>query len=135
MRRILAILCAVLSTAVLTACAATSSGGSFKGVENEAAQPISDLKSAATAGEEKKICTEVLAAGVVARLGGVKGCEAAIKARLEETDSMELTTETVSVDEAGTSASAKVNSVYAGKKRIQTVSLVKEGGKWKISGL
>jgi hypothetical protein len=135
MRRLLAVLCAVFSAAVLTACAGTTSGGSFKGVEHEAAQPISSLQSAATAGEEKKICTDVLAAGVVASLKGVKGCEAAIKARLAETDSMELTTETVSVAKTGTSATAKVNSVYAGKKRIQTVSLVKEGGKWKISGL
>ncbi len=35
----------------------------------------------------------------------------------------------------GASASAQVQSTYAGKKRIGTLTLVKEAGKWKVSKL
>jgi len=72
---------------------------------------------------------------VVTRLKGSKRCEAAIKTQLGETDSLELAIESVKVAPDGTSATAQTNGVYRGKKRLQTVTLVKEDGKWKLSGV
>jgi hypothetical protein len=135
MRRFSAILCAVLCPVLLTACSSTASSSSFKGAAHEAAQPVANLQADATSGNEKKICANDLSSSIVAGLGGKSGCEAAIKARLEETDNLELTIESVTVAPSGTSASVKVNGLRSGKKQIETVPVVKQDGSWKISGL
>ena len=49
------------------------------------------------------------------RLGGIKGCETAVKNRLSEIDNTELTVESVKV--VGDTATAEVKSVYGGKNR------------------
>jgi copper chaperone CopZ len=135
MRRSVALLCAPLLAAGLAACGSTVSTSSFKGAEHEVAQTISNLQADATAGEEKKICANDLAKAVVARLGGTTGCEATIKDQLDQVDSMELNVQSVKVAPAGAAASAQVKGIYAGKTRLGTLSLVKEGGKWKVSSL
>jgi copper chaperone CopZ len=135
MRRSLALLCLPLSAVVLAACGSTVSVAGFKGEQHEAAQTISNLQADATAAEQKKICAEDLAGAVVRRLGGAKGCEAAIKNQLAEVDSLEVSVQSVHVTPGAKAATAEVKSIREGKNRISAVSLVKEGGKWKISGL
>jgi hypothetical protein len=134
-RRRLPLICVPLCALSLSACARAVSTSGFKGEQHEVAQSIANLQSDATTGEEKKICSEQLAAAVVERLGGLKGCEKAIKNQLEEIDSLELTVESVHTTAAGKSATAKVKSVYEGKKQTHTVTLVKEGKDWKVSQL
>jgi hypothetical protein len=133
MRRPLAMLCATLLSGGLAACASTVSTSSFKGVQHEVAQTISNLQTDATAGNERKICANDLAKTVIAHLGGTRGCEATIKNQLSQVDSMELNVQSVTVGPAGRSASASVRSIHAGKSRPGNLSLVKEGGKWKVS--
>jgi hypothetical protein len=133
MRRLLALLCLPLCAVTVAACGSTVSTAGFKGEQHEVAQTISNLQADATAGEEKKICADDLAAALVARLGGAKGCEQATKNQLAEVDSLEVTVQSVKVAGGGTTASAEVKSIYEGKSHPGTVSLVKEGGKWKIS--
>ena len=70
---------------------------------------------------------------VVSKLGGQKACETVIKNRLTEIDNTELKVESVKVD--GTNATAQVKSVYGGKKQIHTVTLAKEGSRWKITAI
>jgi hypothetical protein len=135
MRRPLALLCLPLSALALTGCGNTVSTASFKGVQHEVAQTIANFQAAATAAEQKKICTEDLAAPLVARLGGTKGCEAAIKSQLTEVDSLEATVESVTLGAGGKTATAQIRSVNEGKKATSGLALVEEGGKWKISGL
>ena len=72
---------------------------------------------------------------VVSRLGGTKRCEEAIKKQLTEIDSLTVSVQSVKLAAGDTSATAAVTSVYEGKKRPSSVSLVKESGKWKISAL
>jgi len=72
---------------------------------------------------------------VVARLGGTKRCEAAIKSQLSEVDSLEALVESVTIGPGGKTATAQVKSVHEGKKATSTVALVDEGGRWKISAL
>ncbi len=135
MRRPLALLCLPLTALALAGCGSAVSTSAFKGTEQEVAQTIANLQADATAAEQGKICANDLAAAVVTRLGGTKGCEAAIKSQLAQVDSLEVSVLSVKVAAAGTTATAQVKSIHEGKSRASAMSLVKEGGKWKISGL
>jgi hypothetical protein len=133
MRR-LALICLPVCALAISACATTTSTSKFHGTEHSVAQTIANLQSDVTAGEQKKICANDLASSVVGKLGGPKGCEAAIKRQLAEADSTEVKVESVQVK--GTTATAKVASTVKGKKNQPgTVMLVQEGSKWKISSL
>jgi len=134
-RRYLSLVCLPLCAFALGACSRAVSTAGFKGEQHEVAQAIANLQSNATTGEEKKICKEQLAAAVVTRLGGLAGCEKAIKNQLNEIDSLELTVEAVHTTVAGKSATAEVKSIYEGKKHTSKVTLLKEGKDWKISQL
>ncbi len=133
-KRALTLLCAPLLVLVVSACgSATVSTSSFKGEDKAVAQAVANLQSNATAGEEQKICAADLAAAIVTRLGGTKGCETTIKHRLTEVDSFEVTVESVQV--TGAKATANVRSIKSGKAWLATLTLVREGGKWKASEL
>jgi len=133
-RRPVALSLLLSSSLALAACGTATSTAGFKGTRHEVAQTIADLQSEITGGEQKKVCENVLAASVVTSLGGQKSCEKAIKDQLAEIDNTELEVESVTV--SGTTATAEVKSVYAGRKTPKaTVALVKEGGKWKIASL
>jgi hypothetical protein len=134
-KRTIAVPCVALLALALSACGSTVSTSGFKGEQHQAAQAISNLQSDATAADQKKICAEDLAGAIVTRLGGAKGCEAAIKNQLAEIDSLEVNIQSLTIGSAGASASAAIKSIYSGKTRLHSVSLVREGGKWKVSGL
>jgi hypothetical protein len=132
--RALALPCAALISLGLSACAKSVSTAGLKGEAKDAAETIKNLQTDVTAGDEKKICHDDLAKALVTKLdasGG--GCEQAVKGQLTEVDSFEVTVEAIEVSGAG--ATAHVKSIYSGKSRKGTLSLVKEGGKWKISAL
>jgi len=133
MRRTSALACLLLCALGATACGTTTSTAGFKGAEHEVAQTIADLQSDITSSDRKKICERDLAAPAVAKLGGQKACETAIKNRLSEIDNTELKVESVKVN--GNNATAQVKSVYGGNKRVRTVSLAKEGSRWRITAI
>jgi hypothetical protein len=138
MRRLLATLCLPACALALAACGSATSATStsaFSGVKREVAQRIADFQSNANSSEEKKICANDLAATIVKRLGGTKGCEAAIKTQLGEVDNLEVSVESVAVGALGARATATVKSIHEGKSRPSTMLLVKESSSWKISGL
>jgi len=133
-RRALALPCVALLAVGLSACAKSVSTSGLNGEAKAAAEAIKNLQTDVTAGDEKKICQNDLAKAVVSKLdasGG--GCEKAIKGQLTQVDSFELTVEALQV--SGSTATAHVKSIYSGKGRKGTLSLAKEGGKWKISSL
>jgi hypothetical protein len=137
LKRAVAPLCAVLLTLGLSACAKTVSTSGFKGEQQQVVKTVSNLQSDVTAGDEKKICSNDLSNALVTKLNAASGgCEHAIKGQLAEIDGFDVSVQSVQI--GGTSAkptaTAHVQSVYSGKKRFTTLSLVKEGGKWKISG-
>jgi hypothetical protein len=135
MRRVLALACLPLLAVALTACGTTSATAGFKGERHDVAQTIADLQNDATATEQKKICANDLAAAVVRRLGGSKGCEKAIKSQLTEVDNLETSVKSVAIAAGGRTATAQVKSIREGKTVTNPVSLVKEAGRWKISGI
>jgi hypothetical protein len=130
--RLLIVLCLCLPG--LAACGTTASTSSFKGVEHEVAQKIANLQSDATASNRENICKHDLSAPIVAKLGGRKGCEEALKHQLAQIDNLETTIVSVKVDTGGTTATAKVKSTYEGKTREKTLPLVKEASGWKVAG-
>jgi hypothetical protein len=133
-RRALALPCGALFAFGLSACAKSVSTSGLNGEAKAAAETIKNLQTDVTAGDEKKICQNDLAKAVVSKLdasGG--GCEKAIKSQLTQVDSFEVTVEAMQV--SGSTATAHVKSIYSGKGRKGTLSLAKEGGKWKISSL
>jgi hypothetical protein len=127
-----------LLAVLLAACGSSVTTSSFKGEEHDVAQAISDLQTNASAGNEQKLCAEDLAATVVEALDRAPGgCNRAIKNQLAEIDSFEVSIHGVHVAPRGAhpTATASVKSINAGKSRASTVTLVKEGGRWKVSGL
>jgi hypothetical protein len=138
LKRLFALLCAACLALGLAACSKTLSITAFKGEEHAVAQTISNLQADVTAGDEQKICTNDLAAPVAARLNAAPGgCKQAIKNQLTELDNFEVAVQSVHLSTTGAqpTATAHVTSTYGGKTRASTLSLVKEGGKWKVSSL
>ena len=137
-KRALALPCVLLIALGLSACAKTVSTSGLSGEAKQAAETIKALQSDVTAGDQKKVCENDLAKTLVTKLNAASGgCQQAVKGQLAEIDSLELNIDTVQVGGtvAARTATADVTSVYAGKKRKSTISLVKEGSKWKISAL
>jgi hypothetical protein len=133
-RRVLALPCAALLALGLSACAKGVSTSGLKGEAKAAAEAIKNLQTDVTAGDEKKICENDLAKPLVSKLDATGGsCEKAIKSQLTQVDSFEVTVEAMQV--SGATATAHVKSIYSGKGRKGTLSLVKEGSKWKIASL
>jgi hypothetical protein len=131
-----ALLGATLLAFAVAACGSTVATSNFTGEQHEVAQAISNLQSDTRAAEQQKVCENDLAGPVVARLSAAPGgCKQAIKGQLAEIDNFDVTVESVQITAAKRTASARVKSVYNGKKRARTVSLVFEGGKWKILGV
>jgi len=121
---------AALCAAAIAGCGTTSSSGSFTGTKHEVAQTVGNLQTYATANEASKICKQLLDKHVVDSLGGQEGCAAAIKTQLKQVDSFELATKAVVVK--GDEATAEVETLNSGKKKIQKITLAKEGSSWKI---
>jgi hypothetical protein len=138
LHRALTVLGVPLAAASLLGCANKVSTSGFSGEQREVAQTISNLQADATAANEQKICSNDLAGTVVARLKlAPGGCRQAVKSQVSEVDSLNMTVQSVQLGGSGAprTASARVKSVFEGKMRPSTVTLVKEGGKWKISGV
>jgi outer membrane lipoprotein-sorting protein len=134
--RIVALLAAL--PLVLSACGQTSkdSAKDFQGEQRAVAQAVEDLQSASSKSNEDKICTQLLAPTLVAKIKSAsKGtCQSALKDALGDADTFELQVKKVVVN--GNTATATVTSDAGGNKdRADTLQLVKDGGRWKIATL
>ncbi len=138
--RALALIWVVLGAVGLSACASTSttSTAGFKGEARAAAQAISSLQSDATARNEGKVCADDLAKTTVTLLDSARGgCKQAIKSQLTEVENFEVGVQSVQLGGASElrTATAQVRGIDEGRTRLYTVSLVREGGRWKISAV
>ena len=113
---------------VLAGCGATgSSAGDFQGAEAEVATTIEDLQKAATDGEERRICMQLLSAELARSAGD---CNAVVEMALDEADTNELTVEDVRV--SGDKARARVQTGTR-EQQTETFELVRENDSWRIS--
>jgi hypothetical protein len=132
-----AVACGLLAPA-LAGCAKAVSTSAFKGEQHDVAQAISNLQSDVTASDEKKICANDLAQALVARLDAAPGgCRKAIKDQLNEIDNDELAVDSVQIASSASPqrATARLRSIFSGKTARSTVTLVKEGSRWKLAGV
>jgi hypothetical protein len=134
--RVLPVLVAAALT--LSACGQTSkdSAGDFQGEEKAVAQTVEDLQSAASKGDEDKICDEILAAELANQIktASKQTCAQALKDSLRDADSFELQVKKVAID--GTTATATVESDAAGDDKTTTqLTLTKGRDGWRISSL
>jgi hypothetical protein len=134
-RRACALFGAPLLVLGLGACGAAVSTSGFTGESRAVAQRISDYQADVAAADAGKVCRNDLAAAVRARLTITGGsCAQALKHQLESIDDFTTTVEKGGVVVAGSTATARVRSVWSGKLRTTTLELVKEGGAWRIAG-
>lgn len=133
-RALMAPVAAVCVALGVSACGEASSTGSYKGESQKVAQTITNLQSDLTGLDASKVCGRDLAQSVVKKLqSDGSTCKKALESQLREIDTYSLTVESISVHDA--TATAKVRSTWSGKEKIHELSFVKEGGRWKVSGL
>jgi ABC-type Fe3+-hydroxamate transport system substrate-binding protein len=127
-----------LAAAVLVAGCTTQSSSNddstskFRGDQRLVANTVEDFESAASKGDQDKICRDLLAKALVqqyAQHGGT--CEKAVDATLKDTDSFNLTVERVTI--SGQQANATVKADRGKKDINQALTLVKQGAGWRIS--
>lgn len=134
----------VLAAGGLTACGTTTgvSTGNLSGDSRLVGQTISSLQSDAQSRNNQKICDNDLATALVTKLtAGGRRCASVISDQLNEVDSFDLSLDGASAITVKATAkplptaTARVKSTSANKTRLNTLTLVKEGTRWKISGL
>jgi hypothetical protein len=131
-----ALLPAALLLAVLSGCGTvpTKSATSFTGESAAVANAINSFQSAAQSRDKSKLCNQILAPSLAAKLkdsGG--GCTHVIGNQLNTVENYDLTIESITV--SGNSAQARVKSISNGKTHFDTLLLTKVGNSWRISGL
>ncbi len=126
-------LCTLALASGISACGETASTSNFKGESHNVAQTVADFESDATSLDQKKVCEDDLAAALRTSLSRYGGCQAVLKSQLRAIDALTMSIESIAVN--GTKASARVKSTYSGKSRVTTLLLVREGSKWKVSGV
>jgi hypothetical protein len=116
--------------------AAKDSAGDFRGDQKDVAQTVEDLQSFARKGDAGKICAEVLAKDLVAKIQSAskKPCDQALKDTIADADAFELSVKKVRVD--GDRATATVRSEGGGDQdRTESLTLVRDRSAWKIATL
>ncbi len=113
------------------------SSSKFRGEEKLVANTIEDLQTAGRKRDGARICNELLAAGVVEAIqqaAGPKKCAARVEDSLGDADTFELTVRSVTV-KGNTATAAVASDDGDDKDRIDTMTLAKEGKRWKITAL
>jgi hypothetical protein len=96
------------------------------------ANTVEDFESAATKGDQAKICRDLLATALVAQYAQRGGtCEKTVDGALKDTDSFGLTVE--KVDITGANAAVRVKADRGSHDLQQSMTLVKQGAGWRIS--
>jgi hypothetical protein len=135
--RLLAVAALAATTVLATGCAGAQSNSAkgFTGRDKAVATTIDDLQSAGRKGDQAKICDQLLSAGLVAQIKRTRStsCATAVDDVLKDVDSYDIKVKSVRV--IGQSATAGVESSDKNGKRPDTLSLVFEQGRWKISAL
>ena len=125
---------ATMAAGCTTSRSNNDSAGDFKGAQAQVASTVEDLESAASKGDEAEICGRLLAAGLVDRLSSSgRDCSTTVHDALENTDSSDLTVESVRI--AGPTAIARVKADTGDRDRVVTIGLTRERGRWKIARL
>ncbi|HEU4657215.1 MAG TPA: hypothetical protein VFR97_06800 [Capillimicrobium sp.] len=129
---------AALAAAVLaagcTSAPSNDAAGDYQGTEKEIAEVVDDLSAAAVDGDSKEICDTIFAPELADRLTqDGSDCQDALDDQLSDVTDGDI--DVTSIDVTGDRATAQVVSPFAGDDRQQTLSFVRDGNAWRISGL
>jgi outer membrane PBP1 activator LpoA protein len=126
----------LVAAALVAGCTTQSSDddstSKFRGDQRLVANTVEDFESAASKGDQDKICRDLLAKALVQQFtqrGGT--CEKAVDGALKDTDSFDLTVERVTI--SGEQATANVKADRGKNDINQALTLVKQGAGWRIS--
>jgi hypothetical protein len=128
------LLAPVLALALGGCAAAGGTGvntGDFKGDQKAVAQKLSDLSDAARGKDGGRACSQILSHAVVDALGS--NCAQVMKDQFGDADSFKLNVK--SIDVQGDRATARVTSDVNGTSTPATISLVRQGGGWRVDKL
>jgi hypothetical protein len=138
-----------VTRSLLALCAVLALGGcslvkkqtpsKFKGDKSDVAATFSTLTSAAKAGDNGKICNQVLSTKLAASFGGRKHCTDTINSVLDDADptavSFSVKAVTLGPGKVPTTATASVTSGSGDNTTRATLALVKQRGSWRIDTL
>lgn len=129
---------ACLAALTLSACGAADEDSStdFNGEERLVANVVEDLSDAGADRDADAICgllSEDLIKQIRTTAGGKATCAEAVDDAVEDADAFAIDVKSVKVD--GTGATAVVESKENDDEIRDTLTLVKESGRWKISAL
>jgi outer membrane PBP1 activator LpoA protein len=128
----LALVAALVLAGCTTQSTSNDSSGKFSGEQRLVANTVEDFESAASDGDQDKICRDLLARALVAQYAQRgRTCERAVDGALKDTDSFEMTVERVAI--TGTQAAVRVKSDRGKEDLQQSLTLVKQGQGWRIS--
>ena len=134
MRRLLILLPVVLA---LAGCGQASTGNSaeeFEGEERAVAQVVEDLQEAGERQDAEKICSDILAEDLAARLKDAgTTCPAEIERSIQDADDFELEVEDVTV--TGESAKATVRRGTGEREERTVFEFVRASGSWRATSL
>jgi hypothetical protein len=129
MRRSLAAVLLTLVAALAAGCGTTTdSAADFEGSEQDVANVVEDLQTAAADDEAETVCRRLLSAALTRQLGG--GCTRAIDQAFDDADSFELGADSVRV--TGQTARAQIIAGSEEQPR-ELLEFVREGDSWRIS--
>jgi hypothetical protein len=126
----------ILAALVAGGCGASSSDstGDFKGEARVVAVAVEDLEEAGRKDEPARICSDLLADSLLARLRqGGTNCRTAVDEALQDVDSYDLDVDRIDIK--GTRATVRVTSGSGNDEKTDTLTLEREGRAWKIASL
>lgn len=132
------LLSAAAATLALGGCAQSTESPAvdFKGQEKLVANVVDDLHDAGTQKDSEAVCLLLasdLTRQIRATAEGSATCSEAVGDALDDADAFDLTVKSVKL--TGDTATAVVESKENGDEIRDTLSFVKENGRWKISAL
>ncbi len=109
-----------------------TAAGEFTGPQLEVANAVDDFAEAAREKDTEQLCADLLASAVVDRLGGGR-CADELKGSLRDTNAGDLTIPPRGITISGDRATARVVTELGDQDATDTLTLVRERGRWRIA--
>lgn len=127
-------LAAALIAAGCTAARSNDAAEDFQGAEQDVAQVIDDLSSAAVDGDASAVCDTIFSQELSDALGPQgANCEDAVEEQLGDVSDPEIEVKGITVE--GSTATAEVVSPFGGDDVEQTISFARDGEAWRITSV
>jgi hypothetical protein len=111
-----------------------SSAEKFKGDQRDVADAVEEIQTAAERRDAEKLCRELLATSLRDKLGRAgSSCDKEIEKAVKDADVFALEVREVAI--TGTTARVQVRGEVAGKQQTDTLQMVKEDGRWRLSSV